>query len=363
MKAINRAVCALLFSLSVVGCGNKGSGSGDTGGAPVAAKGIDAAGNDPAVVALAKKAAGCKWTDYGFDYDCADKKAWEQSELLKEGKADATLVSMLEDSNEGVRWLAVNGLSNNGSKYQTDKALAERVMAVAEGEKAKSVARSVGSVAGRIKMKGVGLVDRGKALFKSPTPKDTRLGFIGSAQFANSDDFYELTKELAKSDPDTEIRDAAMSAYWTGTPSAKNAEVCALWLELSHDEKNEEFAAHAAYFAAFYPHNSGCKAEWDTMLGDIEKRAKAGTAKSSYWGSALYYLHGQSAASAAQKKRAIAIAKTMAGNKSNSANARVRALELVGEKDPGGKAFVNKFVNDPDSYVKSRAAELVKKAK
>ena len=35
-----------------------------------------------------------------------------------------------------------------------------------------------------------------------------------------------------------------MSAFWTGTPNGKNAEVCAFWYDLSHDA-NEELAAHA----------------------------------------------------------------------------------------------------------------------
>ena len=77
MWTMNRAVLALLFPLSLVGCGNKGGDSGDTGGAAAgAAKGIDAAGNDPAVVALAKKVLACKWSDYGFEYACAERKAW-----------------------------------------------------------------------------------------------------------------------------------------------------------------------------------------------------------------------------------------------------------------------------------------------
>lgn len=362
MKMTSRAAVALLFPLWLVGCGDKGSGSGETGGAATAARGIDAAGNDPAVVALAKKVLGCKWTDSGFDYECADRKAWSESELLKEGKADATLVSMVEDSNEQVRWLAAQALNEKGAKYQKDKALSERVLAAAETEKAKSVARNLGSAAGRIKLPEVGLTERAKALGKSPTMKETRLGFIGSVQYSNNEAFYAYTTDLARTEKDPEVRDAAMSSFWTGTPSSKNAEVCQLWLDLSHDA-NEELAGHAAYFTAFYPHNTGCKAQWDTMLGDIEKRAKAGTAKSSYWGSALYYLYAQNGASAAQKKRAVAVAKAIVDNKANSGNARARALELVAEKDPGAKAYLNKLTNDPDSYVKSRAADLLKKAK
>lgn len=362
MKVMNRAVVALLFPLSVMGCGSKGSGSGDTGGAPTAARGIDAAGNDPVVVALAKKVLTCKWSDSGFAYDCADRKAWAESELTKAGKADATLVSMVEDPNEQVRWLGAQGLNDKGGVYQKDKALAERVLTAAESEKSKTVARSLGSAAGRIKLPEVGLADRAKALGKSPTMKETRLGFFDSVQYSNSEAFYAYTTEMAKTETDKDVRKAAMSSFWTGTPSSKNAEVCQLWLDLSHDD-NEDFAAHAAYFAAFYPHSGGCKAQWDTLLGDVEKRAKAGTAKAYDWAAAIYYLYGQNAATPAQKKRAMAAAKLIVENKANGGSSRARALELVGDKDPGAKAYLAKFTNDPDFSVKSRANDLLKKAK
>lgn len=370
MMRTNWALAVVLAGAAALGCGSKGSGSGDAPGASgapgaggTAGGGLNAAGNDPAVVALAKKAITCKFSESGLEYSCADKKAWEESELTKEGKADPTLVEMLGDASEPVRYIAAYALSGKGDKFKGDKAMADKILTAAEKETSKAVARELGAVAGKIKLKDLGFVDRAMKLAKAPTMKELRKSFIGSAQFSNREEFYETTKAIAKSDPDIDLRDAAMSAYWVGTPNSKNAEVCALWLELSHDPANEEFAAHAAYFTAFYPHSSGCKAEWDTMLGDIEKGAKAGKLKSSYWGSALYYLHNQSAASDAQKKRAIAIAKTVVENAANGGSARGRALELVGEKDPTSKAFVTKFKDDKDFYVKSRAADLLKKMK
>ena len=53
MKTMRRAVTALLFPLSLFGCGNKGGTEEPVMAAT--AKGIDASGNDPAVVALANR--------------------------------------------------------------------------------------------------------------------------------------------------------------------------------------------------------------------------------------------------------------------------------------------------------------------
>ncbi len=366
MNRTRSAVFAFVLPLLVAGCGNKGSGGGDAAGSAPgggSGKGIDAPGNDPAVVALAKKAMTCKWGTNGFAYDCADKKAWDSaSELLKGGKADATLIAMLEDGNEQVRWLAAKALNGFGDAYRGDKALAPRALDAALAEKSKIVGRDIGNAAGRMKLAEIGLVDRAKALGKAPTLKEVRLGFLDAAQFNSRDAFYAYTLDLAKNDADKDIRMTAMGAFWTGTPSGKGGEVCALWFDLSHDA-NEDLASHAAYYLSFTSTEGGCKAQWDGMLGDIEKRAKAGTAKAPDWANALYYLHGHKNVSPAQQARAMAIAKILIENTANGGSSRSRALELVAEKDPGAKAYLTRFLNDSDSYIKGRAESLLKKVK
>lgn len=340
--------------------GSQPSGTAAAGPAPAGTgKGLAASGNDPALLALAKKVLECGWTqENGVEYDCAAREAWEGSEILEKGAPDATLVNFLEDSRWEVRWLGATSLSHASVGYREDKSLAERVLAAAETEKVDSVLRHLARAVGAIRLGKVGLAERAKAFGRSPTAKAVRVAFLSQVQFANSELFYPYTVDLAKTDPDNEIRDAAMSSFWTGTPSDKTAEVCQLWLDLSHD-KNEDLAAHAGYFASYFPFDEGCKAQWDTLLGDVEKRAKAGTAKSTYWATALSNLYDQKAASPAQKKKAIATAKSMAENKANDGSARSRALDVVAEKDAGGKAFVKKFAKDSDPMVKAHAETLL----
>ena len=362
IKSVLRASLGALV-LVALGCGNKAGGSGDPAASGGGGKGLDAAGNDPAVVALAKKALECPWIAQGPKFDCPDRKGWESSELFKGGKNDATLVAMLEDGNEKVRWLAANRLAAAGSTYRGDKALADRALTAVLAEKGSLVGRAMGNVAGNIKLTELGLVEKARPLFKAPTPKDIRIGFLDQAQFNNRDAYYAAVVELAKGDPDKDVRMAAFGAFWTGTPNGKTAEVCQLWYDLSRDP-NEDIGGHAAYYLSFYMLNGGCSAKWDAMLDDIEKRGKAGTAKSSEWPGALYYMSGQKNVSSAQTSRAIAIAKIIAENTANGNSARARALDVVGERDKAGaKAYLEKFANDPDSYIKGRAQELLKKLK
>ncbi len=364
-----RAACAItLVALAGLGLGCSKSSSGpDPAGsaapteAKPSAKGIEAAGNDAAVVDLSKKALGCKWGAYGFDSMCPEMKALMESDLVREGKADATFVSYLEDTNEQVRWLGSRALSQRGKVFRNDKALAERILQVAEAEPSKTVAQELGGVVGGIKHADTGLGDRIKAMAKGHPLQQMRTSLLARMLFSNGETLYAFVKDIATNDKDAVVRKAAMSAFWTGTPPTRAADSCAMWLGFV-DDAAEDVAGEAAYLCSFYPQGGGCKAEWDPLLDKIEKRAKAGTIKSTQMASALFYLHRQPGASDAQKKRALAVARGILENKANGGMARGRALELVAEKDPDAKKLLASLQEDPDVFVKRRAKDLADKA-
>jgi len=367
MKILREGTLAALVLLAAasVGCSKGASGTSTSSSASpeptkAPAAGLEAAGNDAAVVDLAKKALGCKWGVYGFDSMCPEMKAFVESEAVRDGKGDATLVSFLEDPNEQVRWLGSRALSQRGRTYKTDKALSERIVKVAEGEKSKTVAQEMGGVVGGIKHAETGLGERIKVIAKSHEIPQMRTSLLARMLFTNGELLYDFVKDIATNEKDPMVRRAAMSAFWTGTPPNKAADTCAMWLGFV-DDAAEDVGGEAAYLVSFYPQNSGCKAEWDPLLEKIEKRAKAGTLKSTQMAASLYYLYRQASATDAQKKRALAIAREAAENKANSGMARSRALELVAEKDPDAKKFLEKLKDDSDVFVKSRAKDLADK--
>lgn len=369
-RARTRVAAITLAAAFGLGFGAIGCNKGSSGPAPAdsaAAEpkapgvGIEAAGNEPAVVELAKKALGCKWGTFGFDAMCPEMKALTDSQELRDGKADATLVSFLEDPNERVRWLGARGLAQRGRAFRTEKALAERIVTVAEGEKSKVVAQELGGVVGGIKHAETGLGDRIKAMAKGHEVQQMRTSLLSRMLFSNGELLYDFVKDIAANDKDTIVRKAAMSAFWTGTPPNKAADSCKMWLGFV-DDAADDVSGEAAYLCSFYPQNGGCKAEWDPLLDKIEKRAKEGTVKSTQLASALFYLHKQPGASEAQKKRALAVARQIAGEKKNSGMARAKALELVAEKDPDGKKILEKMKDDEDVFVKARAKDLVERA-
>lgn len=321
------------------------------------AKGIEAATNDAAIVDLAKKTLGCKWTAFGFDAKCPELKTLIESETIRDGKGDGTLVNFLEDSNEQVRWLGARALTQRGKTFRTDKQLAERIVKAAEAEKAKVIAQELGGVAGGIKHAETGLGERIKTMAKSHEVQQMRTSLMARMLFSNGETLYDFVKDIAMNDKDIVVRKAAISAFWTGTPPNKSGDTCKMWLGFM-DDPAEDVAGEAAYLAAFYPQNGGCKTEWDALLDNIEKKAKAGSIKSTQMASAMSYLHRQPGASEAQKKRALKIARMIAENTSNNGMVRGRALEFVADNDPEAKKFLDKLKDDADPYVKGRSKEL-----
>ncbi len=358
--------------LCLGGCDQGGSGGDGTGNATAASsaaaskdgkKGMADPSNDKAVVAMAKKVLPCKWGKYGFDSKCEALKSWKKSDALKGGKADATLVNFLEDGDVKVQWLGADGLARRGQAYRKDKAMATKVIDVADKATEERLMKPLGKAVGNIDLNATGLVERVKKMLESHGNTQLRRTLAGNTLFRNRDvpGMFDLFVKLAKSDKDKKVRKAAAAAFWTGTPSGKQEDVCKLWLELAGDE-DHDLAGHSAYHCAFKSSGGGCSAQWDDLLSLIESKAKAGEVQSSFMASALEYFHGQKKASDEQKKRAVAIAKKLVENKKNDASARASSLEFVGKEDPKGKVFAAKYENDDEFFVKN-AAKRVKKGK
>lgn len=119
--------------------------AGDEGHARV--RGLDAQSSDPLVVKLIRDVvAQCPWNGR-FEGLC---RRVEHDELVTDGKADETLVNMLEDESEKVRWLGARLLLVNGKKYGRDPNLAKRVVAAAKAETSDSVVQPMASAAAAI---------------------------------------------------------------------------------------------------------------------------------------------------------------------------------------------------------------------
>ncbi|OQB18320.1 MAG: hypothetical protein BWY17_00411 [Deltaproteobacteria bacterium ADurb.Bin207] len=322
-------------------------------------KGLGDPSNDPAIVAIAKPVLECKWTSYGFDSKCAAFESWKKDESLKDGKGDKTLVSFLEDADTKVQWLGADTLSRVGQLYRKDQVLATKVVDATDKVADSLLASTHARATGNIDLSVTGLGPRVMKMLQEHSFPGLRQELAGSVLFRNSNvpGMYDLFVKLARSDKDPKVRKAAAAAFWTGTPTGKNEEVCKLWLELA-DDADSDLAGHSAYHCSFTSSGGGCVGQWDALLSLIERKAKAGQVKSSFMAVSLKYFYGQKKATAAQKKRALEIAKTLVANTANDGSSRSSALEFVGKEDPAGKAFAAKYENDKEFFVKSTAKRI-----
>jgi hypothetical protein len=264
---------------------------------------------------------------------------------------------MLEDPSEKVRWLAARALPSS-SNYIEDKALGQRVVAAAERETDATVAAELGYAANRVRGAETELTGALKKLIgHHPLPAMRRAVVSGFLFHNATPENFRFVADLARRDRDIEVRRAAASSFWVGTPIALAAEVCQLWLELSADA-DKDLSGQSAYHCAYYAHGGGCRAAWDALLDGVEAKARQGVVQSSLMAAALRHLYEQKEATVAQRKRTIAVAKSVVDDPRNDAAARSTALELVGRADPTAKAYAAKFENDEDFFVKQAARRI-----
>jgi hypothetical protein len=246
-------------------------------------------------------------------------------------------------------------------KYTSDKALASRVVAVAEGEKGKYAELSrLGFVVGRIHQTEAGTFDRVKALVKGSGPLDMRKGVLDTVVTFNDSDpaVFDFVRELTK-DADKDLSRAAI--YGLKYASKRAADACKAFAD---GLALPNVATAAAVLIAEEGHNGGvtCDAQIDALLSDAQKRAKAGTIDDTAWPTALGYVAKNSKATDAQKKQALAVAKMIVENAKNNGYARASALGMVGDADAkAAKGYANKFLKDKDSSVASRAKSIHEK--
>ncbi len=391
MTTIEAGALALL--ICAAGCGKSAdpaaAGSASTSPteastAPAASAGTAAGGEDPVITAPVKAViATCSATwrpGWGFEAACPAFQAFSALKVPS-GAQDATLVHLLDDPSEKVRSLGARGLAMWGGTFATDKALAERVLAAASKETSEAFVGLLGNVAGHINADVTGLGEPIKGLvLREGALQELQAGVIAGFLPANpaSGLAFDLTREMATRGPNTRVRNAAVTAL-SAVYEKRGDEVCAIWTQALKAPEEVPAANAASRLTAgaswigysqngwsttssYLVRENRCAKLQGATLAAIEARAKSDKLVEEGWVTALagVFRDDLSAAPAAEKQRALAIARALVEKKDHSPTLRGSALRFVAGKDPAGKAFAAKFENDPDAYLKTVAAEVAK---
>ena len=254
-----------------------------------------------------------------------------------------------------VRALGADRLNGWGAGAFADKALSERLLTIAEKPEAQRP-EEIGRIVGHIKVKETELLPRIKTLLASAEAGNIMRGdVITSLLVANpeSDEVFALTRELI-SDP--ALGRSAFSALDEGGHS-KEKETCELYAK-TLSNTDDYLASRSAEKLVTFP----CPAKIDPMLKALEARVKAKKVTDSHFCDALASVCTEKAPTAAQKKKALAVAHKMVEDKTNKATyVRGSAIEASLACDPkGGKKYITKFQKDADTDVQAKVTKLLK---
>jgi hypothetical protein len=321
-----------------------------------AATGLNAPGNDPKIVELAKKALTCKWEGKddvvfaAFDNACPEYKAWrDEKAAFADKKGEATLVNFIEDPDEKVRYLGEKRLGDDLGLLK-DQKLAARVLTVAEKNK---LPRDylLGVIIGNIVLEDPTLFPRIKKLYAANKDINFRPAVVTDLLPSNPDnqEVFDWTHEIMKDTADKRNAGTAATAMWkmkTDKPAR-----CDAFME--HVEgTEEELVSHGASFITSPSLN--CEAHFDKVLAVMDKHVKAKKANGTDTNVLRNICAPKSKAKPAQQATALALAKTLADDKTLDGLVRAGGIDAAFACDEkGGKAYANKFAGEKNEDIKS----------
>lgn len=322
-------------------------------------KGIDAPGNDAAIVALAKKALGCKRDapDGPVDYSCADMKAWLDSPNTGADGAAPTLVNFIEDGDAKVRALGYSKLHSASKGYKKDKALAQRVVAAIAVEKAKTTDHEIiGYALGSIDLKATGLLDDVKAAFPNLASETMKRGVLKQIVFNNpgNDAVVDFVIGLAK-DPSVSVRRDAVAAFFASGKERRD-DVCKMAEGLlgDADVQTVEQASNAIAM------QEGCESGvYDEMLDAIDRTYKAGKISGYLAAKLVDFQRSKRKPTDAQTKRAEGLITAILGDAKVSYPTRTTLIAQLPFADKAfAKDLLTKLESDPEPNVAKKAKEV-----
>jgi hypothetical protein len=282
--------------------------------------------------------------------------------LLQHGRADATLVNLLEDDDRKVRWLAASLLEQRGEAYRSQPALARRVLAAAELERSEGVAVPIMEAVAKVDLLKVKLVDRAIALAQTHTVEEARARLVRSVLLNNrgSEKLYNEITQLARVDSSVRVRMAALQTFGIGTPGENLEEVCRYWREVAQMDRVHQVAAMAMRLAAQYP-DARCMDEYDRLIDLSMVWAERGMVQSTEVVEALRSIVAQKKSLEAHRERALEVATRVVQHTENRDTARAAALKFLGQHFPKAKEIAARHLKDKSPLVVNEARRIAKK--
>ncbi len=317
----------------------------------------------PPKIALAiEKVMGCTFSEAdGFDPECEAYKAFEEAtDLLDEdeNKASLDILTLIEDKDEKVRYLALDKLPSASASLFHAKKQAERLVAQAEKESSKLVAGPIGAAVAQIDLESTELFARIEKLAKESPHADLQRAIYRGILGSNGKQKPALELTLAGfASSDEKTRYVSLMGLSGGEKSFAE-EVCGAYVKGLDDEANDVMGLAAQKLGYVGP----CTAQIETLLAFAKKRAKTPGEKQWLIPNGLLNLCRNEAATDAHKKDATATAKAFVQGKHDD-TVRANGIDAVMACDPKGLNFVRIYAKDKATSVKEAAQKHIDAAK
>ncbi|NUP06510.1 MAG: hypothetical protein HOW73_10670 [Polyangiaceae bacterium] len=311
-------------------------------------------GMDPEIVKLAQAALTCDWGTGGFMFSCQALKDYQSQPRLRLFESKQTLVRMLEDRNERVRYLG--GMKLQFDFKTSDKELARRLVTAARKETSPIVARQIGGALAGVDFEATGIFSDVEELTKSHPLFDFRAGLVSRAlrQQSSSRDVFKLTAELAK-DPNQNVAMSAVSSLASAAKDFPN-DVCPALAAVMRSSQES-----VASSATMHVGTIACASHRDAFLDAAEAQLSSPRMSPFGLGRALENTCKASDANGAQKTRSASVAEQILKNDKSFHGARIDAMKAILACEPArGVQVVAAYQHDKDEMVRNAATDMVK---
>lgn len=297
-------------------------------------RGLDHPANEPAVVALARPALACGWSELGFEqcganFRFIDDAQWKS--VLRSPVRD-TLLRMLADRRKRVRALAAIALYRNQKHVLPTPLVARRMMTTLEQERVTGVAWTLSEYVARLDLPKLGLRERAKNLALTHPIAGVREALLDAFGRGRDESLWNFVIGVAR---DRSI--PALQRLFAARGLAPTPRVCSLWLELVGERQARLSAAATKWLVKATP----CTDKIDQLIFTIERRSASDAEVRREHCDAL--LHLVSNATDPPRPRGIALALVIAKNARHHLVVRGSCLAVVARHHADGKAIAQQL--------------------
>jgi hypothetical protein len=314
---------------------------------------------DPDVLKLAEAAkSACAFERSQFDWGCAQYKAFvsENDDLFESAEGNATLLSMLENSDARMRVLAAEKGFLMARAFFSDRSAAERLIKVVEKETDENLLRKYGRFVAAIPAERLAMKTAFEKLVAHPNVSFREALLTYMLPSHPSDLSLALVKKAIAEDVDTSVRRAALESLAANGRTKPTETICAT---LKGELARTDVLARSALEAGV---SSKCEGLAELSLAEIEQRTKNGPVEGLDVQSALRDICWDWNGPAAMKKRAFDVAARLAPKLSDEDAWTKRSyIRLLRSCDvERAKAALTPFANSKNKEIAAVAKEELK---